>query len=315
MLVQASGRRPASAHIVVLGNEKGGAGKSTLAIHVAVALLNLGQSVATVDLDLRQKSLTCYIENRRAWAKRSGTALALPEHHCVPRGTTQKLDENETLEFAGFVDILTMVEPTHNFIVIDTAGTDTHLTRLAHSMANTLITPLNDSFVDFSVLGTVDPETYSLTGESHYARMVREARQQRRLADGAQLDWVVVRNRVSSLESRNMQRIARGLGELALRLGFRLADPLGDRVIYREFFPRGITALDNLDKKTLGARPVLSHAMARKELTSLIETLKLPIDERAQQRAAARAEWNAVRNQPLDVCDMIGDEAAQSQSA
>ena len=88
----------------------------------------------------------------------------------MPRGTTQKLDENETIEFTGFVDALTMVEQTHNFIVIDTAGIDTHLTRLAHSMANTLITPLNDSFVDFSVLGTVDPETYSVTGESHYAQ-------------------------------------------------------------------------------------------------------------------------------------------------
>jgi chromosome partitioning protein len=288
MLVQASSRRPTSAHIVVLGNEKGGAGKSTLAMHVAVALLNLGQHVATVDLDLRQKSLTCYIENRRAWAKRSGSDLPLPEHHCVPRGTTQQLDA---------------------------AGTDSHLTRLAHSMANTLITPLSDSFVDFSVLGIVDPETYSVTGESHYARMVREARQQRRLADGAQLDWVVVRNRVSSLESRNMQRIARGLGELATRLGFRIAEPLRDRVIYREFFPRGITALDKPDPKTLGARPVPSHAMARKELVSLLEALKLPIDERAQQRAAARAEWNAVRDKPLDVCDVIGDETGRSQSA
>jgi chromosome partitioning protein len=207
------------------------------------------------------------------------------------------------------------VEDTHNFIVIDTAGTDSHLTRLAHSMANTLITPLNDSFVDFSVLGMVDPETYSVSGESHYARMVREARQQRRLADGAQLDWVVVRNRVSPLESRNMQRVTRGLNELALRLGFRVADALGDRVIYREFFPRGITALDRLDEKTLGARPALSHAMARKELTSLLETLKLPIDEHAQRRAAARAEWDAVRDKPLDVCDMIGEETPQSQSA
>src|SRR6187402_1298077 len=132
MLVQARSRPPASAHIVVLGNEKGGAGKSTLAMHVAVALLDLGQRVATVDLDLRQKSLTCYVENRRTWAKRSGLALALPEHHCVPRGTTQKLDENETIEFSGFVDILTMVEDTHNFIVVDTAGSDNHLTRLAH---------------------------------------------------------------------------------------------------------------------------------------------------------------------------------------
>jgi chromosome partitioning protein len=112
-----------------------------------------------------------------------------------------------------------------------------------------------------------------------------------------------------------MQRIARSLGELAARLGFRVAEPLGDRVIFREFFPRGITALDKLDEKMLGARPALSHAMARKELMSLLATLKLPIDVRAQQRAAARAEWNAVRNEPLDVCDVIGDETAQSQSA
>jgi chromosome partitioning protein len=311
MLVQAS-RPPTSTHIVVLGNEKGGTGKSTLAMHVAVALLNLGQRVATVDLDLRQKSLTCYIENRRAWAKRSGSDFPLPDHHCVARGTTQKLEENETIEFAGFVDVLTMVEQTHNFIIIDTAGTDSHLTRLAHSMANTLIMPLNDSFVDFSVLGTVDPESYSVAGESHYARMVREARQQRRLADGAQLDWVVVRNRVAPLESRNMQRVSRGLSELALRLGFRLADPLGDRVIYRELFPRGITALDKLDEKTLGTRPTASHATAKKELMSLLAMLKLPIDERAQSRAAARAEWDTARKETLDLCDVIGDETAQT---
>jgi chromosome partitioning protein len=307
MLVQASSRRPASTHVVVLGNEKGGAGKSTIAMHVAVALLKSGQRVATIDLDLRQRSLTCYIENRRAWAKRCGLRLAVPDHHCVPRGTTQKLDDNETIEFSGFVDALTAVEQTHDFIVIDTAGTDGHLTRLAHSMANTLITPLNDSFVDFNVLATVDPETYAVTGESHYARMVRESRQQRRLADGIQMDWVVVRNRVSSLGSRNKQRIGKGLAELAARLGFRIAEPLGDRVIFREFFPRGITALDSLDERTLGTRPTLSHITAQRELMSLIEALKLPIDERAQQRAVAQAEWDAVRNQPLDVHDVIAE--------
>jgi chromosome partitioning protein len=291
----------------VLGNEKGGAGKSTIAMHVAIALLKIGQKVATIDLDLRQRSLTGYIENRRGWSKRSGVHLGLPEHHCVARGTTQKVDDNETIEFAGFVDALTAVEQTHDFIVIDTAGADGHLTRLAHSMANTLITPLNDSFVDFSLLGTVDPETYAVTGESHYARMVRECRQQRRLADGVQMDWVVVRNRVSSLDSRNKQRIGKGLGELALRLGFRVADPLGDRVIYRESFPRGITAVDNLDEKTLGTRPTLSHITARQEIMNLMEALKLPLDARGRKRAAAHAEWTAARRQPLDVHDVIAE--------
>ena len=61
--------------------------------------------------------------------------------------------------------------------------------RLAHAMADTLVTPINDSFLDFDVLGTVDPETYSVTGESHYAEMVRDARRKRRQLDGASTDW------------------------------------------------------------------------------------------------------------------------------
>ncbi len=307
MLVQASRRRPAAAHVIVLGNEKGGAGKSTIAMHVAVALMNFGQRVATVDLDLRQKSFTDYIENRRVWAKRSGNGLTIPSHFCVPRGSTLKLEDNEAIEFTGFVDALTAVEQTHDFIVVDTAGSDSHLTRLAHSMADTLITPLNDSFVDFAVLGTVDPATYSVTGESHYAKMVREARQQRRLVDGVLMDWVVVRNRLSMLDSRNNQRIVNGLSELAMRLGFRSTDALAERVIYREFFPRGLTALDNLDEKTLGTRPSLSHVTAREELMRLMQTLKLPLDERGQQRAAAQAEWMAARGTPLELHDVVAE--------
>jgi chromosome partitioning protein len=292
---------------VVLGNEKGGAGKSTLAMNVAIALINFGQRVASIDLDLRQKSFTQYIENRRAWAKHSGIRLAAPAHFCVARGTSHKVDENEAIEFSGFVDALSAVEQTHDFIVVDTAGADTHLTRLAHSMADTLITPLNDSFVDFAVLGKVDPATFSVTGESHYAKMVREARTQRRLADGVQMDWVVVRNRLSMLDSRNKQRVVKGIAELALRLGFRSTDALAERVIYREFFPRGLTALDNLDEKTLGMRPSLSHLTARQELMGLMQTLKLPLDERGQQRAAAQAEWMVARDRPLELDDVIAE--------
>src|SRR6266540_3306049 len=193
MLVEAATRRTTSAHVVVLGNEKGGSGKSTTAMHVAVALMNCGQRVATVDLDSRQKSFTHYIEHRRAWAKRAGLDLRLPTHFCIARGATLRLDENEAIEFSGFVDAVESVEETHDFIVVDTPGTDTYLMRLAHAMADTLITPLNDSFVDFDVLGRVDPTTFAVTGESHYAEMVREARRNRRLIDGAWMDWIVVR--------------------------------------------------------------------------------------------------------------------------
>jgi chromosome partitioning protein len=299
--------RPASAHVVVLGNEKGGSGKSTTAMHVAVALMNCGQRVATVDLDSRQKSFTHYIENRRAWAKRSALDLRLPVHFCIARGSTVRLDENEAIEFSGFIEAVESVEETHDFIVIDTPGSDTYLMRLAHAMADTLITPLNDSFVDFDVLGMVDPTSFAVTGESHYAAMVRDARRQRRRIDGMDMDWVVVRNRLSLLGSRNKRLVGEGLGELASRLGFRCADGLAERVIYREFFPRGLTALDTLDETTLGSRPSLAHVTARAEVMRLIEALKLPLDPRGQRRAAARAEWFAALEKPLEVHDVIGD--------
>src|SRR6266508_1122822 len=281
MLVEAATRRPASAHVVALGNEKGGSGKSTTAMHVAVALMNVGQRVATIDLDSRQRSFTHYIENRRAWARHAGIDLKVPVHFCVARGATLKLDENEAIEFAGFAEAIGAVEQSHDFVVVDTPGTDSYLTRLAHSMADTLITPLNDSFVDFDVLGTIDPTTYAVTGESHYAEMVRDARRQRRRIDGMDMDWVVVRNRRSMLGSRNKRLVGEGLSELATRLGFRCADGLAERVIYREFFPRGLSALDSLDEATL--------------------------DARGQRRAAARAEWFAALQKPLEVHDLIED--------
>jgi chromosome partitioning protein len=310
MLREPNTCRPASAHVVVLGNEKGGSGKSTTAMHVAVTLMNIGQRVATIDLDSRQRSLTRYLENRRAWARHARIDLKVPMHFCVARGSALKLDENEAIEFAGFAEAVGAVEQSHDFVVVDTPGTDSYLTRLAHSMADTLITPLNDSFVDLDVLGTVDASTYAVIGESHYATMVRDARRQRRIIDGTRMDWVVVRNRLSMLGSRNKRLVGEGLGELAARLGFRCAEGLAERVVYREFFPRGLTALDNLDEATLGTRPNLSHVTARAEVMSLIVSLKLPLDARGQRRAAARAEWFAALEQPLEVHDLLDQESA-----
>ncbi len=263
MLVQTSQGQSGSAHVVVLGNEKGGSGKSTTALHIAVALLKAGQRVATIDLDCRQQSFTRYINNRR-------------------------------------------VERAFDFIVIDTPGSDSYLMRLAHSMADTLVTPINDSFLDFDVLGTVDPATYSVTGESHYAEMVRDTRRKRRQVDGASTDWIVVRNRLSMLGSRNKQLVADSLNDLSFRLGFRSIDGFAERVVYREFFPRGLTALDDLDEATLGTRPSLGHVTAREEVTSLLRQLKLPLDERGRRRAANRAEWFTQVDKPLEIHDIIG---------
>jgi chromosome partitioning protein len=190
-------------------------------------------------------------------------------------------------------------------VVIDIPGHDSYLMRLAHSMADTLITPLNDSFVDFDVLGTVDPQTFAVTGTSHFAEMVRDARRQRRLVDHATTDWIVVRNRLSMLGSRNKKLVGEGLQELALRLGFRCIDGFAERVCFREFYPRGLTALDDLDEATLGTRPSMSHVTARQEVENLLEALRLPFDERRIKRAAARAEWFAAAAQPLELHDIV----------
>ena len=215
MLMQADVGKPFSAHVIVLGNEKGGSGKSTTAMHIAVALLQAGQRVATIDLDFRQRSFTHYVENRRDWATRAGVPLEHSRHFCVARGFGARIEEIEAQEFAAFAEAVGAVEQSHDFVVIDTPGTNSYLMRLAHSMADTLITPLNDSFVDFDVLGVVDPTTFELTGVSHYAEMVREARRQRRLVDGGLTDWVIVRNRLSTLGSRNKRLVGSGLDALS----------------------------------------------------------------------------------------------------
>jgi chromosome partitioning protein len=297
--------RPRSAYCVVLGNEKGGSGKSTVAMHVAVALLKAGQRVATIDLDSRQQSFTHYIDNRRAWAKHAGLDLEMPSHYCIARSEGALIADNEAVEFNSFASAIDAVEHTHDFLVIDTPGNDSYLMRLAHSMADTLITPLNDSFVDFDVLGTIDPVTFAVTGTSHFADMVREARRQRRVVDHAVIDWVVLRNRLSVLSSRNKRLAGEGLQELSLWLGFRAIEGFAERVIFREFYPRGLTALDQLDRATLGTRPSLSHVTARQEVETLLGALKLPLDERGLRRAAARQEWFAAQANPLELHDIL----------
>jgi len=304
MLLQATSGVPRSAHVIVLGNEKGGSGKSTTAMHIAVALLKAGQRVATIDLDSRQKTFTHYIENRRDAARRGVGVLEVPHHFAIARGEGVRVDENEAAEFGGFAAAINTVEHSHDFVVVDTPGNDTYLMRLAHSMADTLVTPLNDSFLDFDVLGTLDPATFEVTGASHYAKMVRHARRQRRIVDGGLTDWIVVRNRLAPLGSRNKKLVGECLDRLGLRLGFRATEGFSERVVFREFFPHGLTALDTLDEAT-AIRPNLSHLTARQEVRALIDALKLPIDEKGRRRAAARAEWLASQDRPLEVDDLL----------
>ena len=302
-----SRRKAHAAHVIVLGNEKGGSGKSTTAMHLAIALLKAGQRVATIDLDSRQGTLTHYVERRCRWAKKFVLPLELPLHFCVARGEGARGDENEHAEFTRFADAITEVEHRHDFIVIDTPGTDAYLTRLAHSMADTLITPLNDSFLDLDVLANVDAETFEPTGISHYAELVREARRQRRIVDGRVTDWVVIRNRLSIAPSHQGELVGDGLNDLAGRLGFRLIDGFAEREAYRELFPHGLTVLDEIDESTPGAQPCQAHMTARAEVQNLLAGLMLPLNERGRKRATARAEWFMSAGEPLQLDDVLAD--------
>jgi chromosome partitioning protein len=262
-----------STRVIVVANEKGGSGKSTVAMHVAIALIKSGQRVATIDLDARQKSFTHFIENRRAWAKQVARDLEIPDHFCFGK-VHYPTAEDEAAGCRALTDAVDTLSRTYGVIVIDTPGHDSYLMRLAHSLADTLVTPLNDSFVDLDVLGTVDPRTFEVTGTSHYSQMVQAARRQRQL-DQASTDWIVLRNRLSTISSRNKRLVGGGLQELSRWLDFRCIEGLAERVIFRELYPRGLTAVDDVDEVTLGARPTMSHVTARLEMQNLLGTILL----------------------------------------
>ena len=267
--------QPLPCPVIVVGNEKGGSGKSTIAMHIAVALMKSGQRVATIDLDSRQKSFSRYIENRRAWAAHAGVDLEIPSHHCIAEQGDHPTAEDEASASSTLIQTVQDAAKSHGVIVIDTPGHKTYLTRLVHSMADTLITPLNDSFVDFDVLGAVDPHTFRVADASHYSTMVEEARRERSSSQQSPTDWIVLRNRLSMLASRNKRLVGAGLQELAQRLNFRCVDGLSERVIFREFYPRGLTALDDVNEATLGLRPTLSHVAARQEVQSVLNAMRL----------------------------------------
>jgi chromosome partitioning protein len=284
------------AHVIVCGNEKGGSGKTTTAMHLLIELVNAGYKVASIDLDTRQLSLTRYIENRLAWNRRMGMRMPVPDHYRLERCYGEVVSDNENVELGRFQEILEQTENSHDFIVIDTPGHDSFAMRLAHSMADTLITPINDSYVDFDVLARIDPATFEVTGISHYASMVREARRQRRTVDNGLLDWVVVRNRIAPDRQRQQDRIAASLGELSMRLGCRLADGISERAVFRELFPIGMTALDVLNNRSLGIATAPSFLSARLEIRALLAALKLPIDETGRRLAFARQQWIRSQN-------------------
>jgi chromosome partitioning protein len=268
---------PRQAHVIVVGNQKGGAGKSTVAMHVIVALMRMSRRTGVIDLDIRQRSLTRYIENRARWIAARGAKLPLPQILELSESRERQLDAAEMEEESALRAALRRLSETCDFIVIDSPGGDSHLARLAHAYADTLITPLNDSFVDFDLLGDIDSDNTEIVRPSIYSEMVWESRKKKALAERTPIDWVVLRNRTatSKIEAKNKQRVGQALTTLSARIGFRLAPGLSERVIYRELFPQGLTLLD-LDGEGAEGEMKMGHLAARQELRDLFITLKLP---------------------------------------
>ena len=260
-------------YVIVIGNEKGGAGKTTVSMHIIASLLAAGKSVGAMDLDIRQRSLSNYIDNRRTWLGRRD--LPMPEQLVLEPTTGASLEERQKAESNAFVQALGQLRSRNDYVVIDCPGADSYYSRLGHAAADTLITPMNESFVDFDLLAKLDPETLEITSPSIYAEIVWSCRKARAAADGSSIDWVVLRNRTSHIHAKNRKRLEEALQELARRLGFREAPGLSERVIFREMYPAGLTLLDLTDEES-NMNLTMSHVAARAELAALMASLHLP---------------------------------------
>jgi len=259
------------ATVIVVGNEKGGAGKTTTAMNIIISLLYLDFKVVSIDTDTRQSSLTRYIENRVNTIDKLKLNIPLPTHYRI-----QSDSNNADQAVAELEKIITKSETTSDFIIIDTPGVNNILSTFAHSNADTIVTPINDSFVDIDLLAHVNYENFKITKPGIYSQMVWEQKIERAKTNQQSLDWVVVRNRISSSNTRNQRNIEKVIQELSKRVGCRISAGFGERVIFKELFLQGLTLLD-LKNKTL--RPhfnlSLSHIMARQELIRLLHALNI----------------------------------------
>lgn len=244
--MQATGRGGGYPHVILLGNEKGGTGKSTTALHLIVALLKRGYTVGSIDLDGRQGTLSRYLDRRRSGAERTGRPLLLPRHHRIEPSKAPFQAAAESENQTRFGQAMAALSDAQ-LVVIDTPGSDSFLSRLGHARADTLITPLNDSFLDLEVLADLDVPRRVVLAPSIYSKMVWEQNNKRAAMGRAPLDWIVLRNRLLHVTNRNKSQIAGLLEQLATRIGFRLSPGFGERVVFRELFHKGLTVLDLAD--------------------------------------------------------------------
>lgn len=262
------------AHIIVFGNEKGGSGKSTTCMHVATALARMGHRVGALDLDVRQRSFGRYLENREAYRQKSRQSLSSPNIIELPEVDDTTLSPGENVNDHRVALAIAELEKSSDFICIDCPGSHTRLSQVAHSMADTLVTPLNDSFVDFDLLARMDADSQKVLGPSVYSEMVWSARQLRAQAGLPALDWIVLRNRLGTQFMHNKKKVGDALDNLSKRIGFRVAPGFSERVIFRELFPRGLTLLDLRDIGVANLN--LSNIAARQEVRDLLKEMHLP---------------------------------------
>lgn len=261
-------------HIVVVGNEKGGSGKSTTSMHIATALARMGHKVAALDLDVRQRSFGRYLENRAAYATSHQLDLSTPKLYELPPVAEAELEPGENILDRRLTLAVGQLGDDTDFLVIDCPGSHTRLSQVAHSLADTLITPLNDSFIDFDLLARIDPNTDRVLGPSIYSEMVWQARQLRAEAGLKPIDWIVLRNRVGAQAMHNKKKMQQAIQALARRIGFRVAPGFNERVIFRELFPKGLTLLDLRDVGVTSMN--VSNIAARQELRELMKVIDLP---------------------------------------
>jgi chromosome partitioning protein len=261
------------AHVIVLGNEKGGSGKTTTAMHLIISLLKLGYHVGSIDTDPRQQSLTRYVENRKAMSNKRQLSLDVPEHITLRRSQASSTELANAEEEREFLNAYEQLANNCDFVVIDTPGSDTFLSRLAHSYADTLITPINDSFVDLDLIGKVQGGDINNISPGVYSAMLWEQKMQRAKRDQAEINWLVLRNRLSTLDAINKRNVEQVLALLAKKFGFRIVPGFGDRVIFKELFIYGLTLHDI--GLTDEVRTSTSMLAARQELRDFLKALMI----------------------------------------
>jgi len=273
-------------HIVVFGNEKGGCGKSTAAMHAVVALLRMGYRVGTIDLDARQGTFSRYIANRFYGNNQRNKGTPVPRHMGVMQSLAPTLKERMDDESSNFFAALEDLTRDNDFVVIDTPGADSHLNRLAHRFADTLVTPVNDSMLDIDLIADFDPETGNVRGPSVYARHVMQIRESRRKELNLPMRWIVMRNRVSPLNTNNKKDIGALLTDLSSRFNFQYIPGFTERLIFREMFSKGLTLLD-MDGAETGRGLTASQMSARQEVRHLVHAI-VPEDMRIALRKRKR---------------------------